>query len=196
MKKVLFLAFLIVSLGYSSGFAQLRITLNPVPAVSGGIVTIPVNIQNINNCGAFTAFFHYNSLGLTYAGYDTVGTLLSGSGVSIVDSSSTIRIAYFDFIPLNATSATLLNLRFNFNGTPSALIWNTERTEFSIGNTATKPIIENGRVFNAASTVIFNTQCQDSSVCELATAQYSISTSNATTYQWQKIGRASCRERV
>ncbi len=185
MKKVLFLAFLIVSLGYSSGFAQLRITLNPVPAVSGGIVTIPVNIQNINNCGAFTAFFHYNSLGLTYAGYDTVGTLLSGSGVSIVDSSSTIRIAYFDFIPLNATSATLLNLRFNFNGTPSALIWNTERTEFSIGNTATKPIIENGRVFNAASTVIFNTQCQDSSVCELATAQYSISTSNATTYQWQ-----------
>jgi len=57
MKKGLILSFLIVFLGYAHGFSQLRITLNPVPAVSGGVITVPVSIQNISNCGAFTAFF-------------------------------------------------------------------------------------------------------------------------------------------
>lgn len=166
-------------------FAQLRVSLNPTPAASGSVVTVPVEIHDLSNCGAFTAFFHYNSAGLSYAGIDTVGTLLSGSGVSVIDSNNTIRIAYFDFIPLNTASATLIKIRFNFNGTPSALIWNTERTEFSIGSNPTKPIIENGRIFNAATTVAFSAQCQNASVCELGTAQYSISASNATSYQWQ-----------
>jgi len=186
MKKALFLTLLLTLSAFSMGFAQLRVILNPTPAASGSIVTVPVQIQNISNCGAFTAFFHYNSAGLSYAGIDTVGTLLSGTGVSVVDSNNTIRIAYFDFTPtLNSSSGTLIKIRFNFNGTPSALIWNTERTEFSIGSTATKPIMENGRVFNAASTVNFTAQCQNASVCELATAQYSITASNATSYQWQ-----------
>ncbi|MFM8318669.1 MAG: cohesin domain-containing protein, partial [Bacteroidota bacterium] len=185
MRNALFLSLLLTLSAFSMGFAQLSVTLNPTPAASGGIVTVPVQVQNLSNCGAFTAFFHYNSAGLSYAGIDTVGTLLGNSFVSVVDSNNTIRIAYFDFVPLNSSSGTLIKIRFNFNGTPSALIWNTERTEFSIGSTATKPLIENGRVFNAASTVNFTAQCQNASVCELATAQYSITASNATSYQWQ-----------
>lgn len=185
MKKCLLLSLFLTFSVISLGFAQLRITLNPTPAASGGVVTIPVGIQNISNCGAFTAFFHYNPSGLTFAGIDTVGTLMSGTGVSVVDSNNTIRIAYFDFVPLTSASATLIKIRFNFNGNPSALIWNTERTEFSIGSTPTKPILENGRVFNAASTVGFTAQCQDAAVCELATAQFSVTATSATTYQWQ-----------
>lgn len=185
MKKSLIVAIILTFSVISLGFAQLRVTLNPISAASGGIVTVPVQIQNISNCGAFTAFFHYNSSGLTYAGIDTVGTLVGGTQVSVVDSNNTIRIAYFDFVSLAASSATLINIRFNFNGTPSALIWNTERTEFSIGSVATKPIMENGRVFNAASTVNFTTQCQDASVCELVAAQFGVTAINASAYQWQ-----------
>ena len=185
MKKALFAALFLTLSSISMSFAQLRVSLNPTPAVSGTIITVPVEIHNLSNCGAFTAFFHYNSAGLSYAGIDTVGTLLSGSGVSVIDSNNTIRIAYFDFVPLNTASATLIKIRFNFNGTPSALIWNTERTEFSVGSNPTKPIIENGRVFNASSTVAFSAQCQDATVCELGTAQFSITASNATSYQWQ-----------
>ena len=185
MKKPLILVFLLTWLVTQSAFAQLRLTLDPIAAPSSSTVTVPITVQNISNCGAFTAFFHYNSAALTFQGYDTAGTLLSNSGVSVIDSNNTIRIAYFDFVPLNAANATLLKVRFTFNGNPSALIWNTARTEFSIGSTPTIPVLENGRVFNAASTVGFTSQCQDATVCELGTATYSVTATNALTYQWQ-----------
>lgn len=185
MKSLFLLLFSALFIIGHEATAQLRLSINPTAAASGGIVTIPVTIQNISNCGAFTAFFHYNQAGLTFQGIDTVGTLLGGSGVSVIDSNSTIRIAYFDFVPLNSSNATLINIRFNFNGTPSALIWNTARTEFSIGSTPTIPVLENGRVFNAASSVNFTSQCQDATVCELGTASFNIAATNASSYQWQ-----------
>lgn len=75
MKKALFAALFLTLSSFSMSFAQLRVSLNPTPAASGSVVTVPVEIHDLSNCGAFTAFFHYNSAGLSYAGIDTVGTL-------------------------------------------------------------------------------------------------------------------------
>jgi hypothetical protein len=196
MKKIIFylLALVLVS---AQGFAQGSLSV-PSTAYNTGSISVPITASGFNDVGGFSLKLTVNaSSSLSTVDLDTNGTILSGSGrnadLSISVTGNTVTINYTDLsvgsgFNLNGT-VPLVNLTLNFNGTPSAVIWDTDpnATSFSDAQGANLPIstFTNGIINVTGSGAVFTSLCTDVSGCENASATFAITTTTATSYQWQ-----------
>ena len=197
MKKII-LSLLALVLIAVQGHAQGTLSVPSSTTYSTGAISVPVTASGFNDVGGFSLKLTLNAASsLSTVGLDTNGTVLSGSGrnddLSISVNGNTVTINYTDlsvgagFI-LDGT-VPLVKLALNFNGTPSAILWDTDpnATSFSDALGSTLPIgtFTNGIINVSGSGAIFSSACTAVSGCENASATFTLTGASATSYQWQ-----------
>jgi len=197
MKKII-LSLLALVLIAVQGHAQGTLSVPSSTTYSTGAISVPVTASGFNDVGGFSLKLTLNAASsLSTVGLDTNGTVLSGSGrnddLSISVTGNTITINYTDLtvgsgFDLNGT-VPLVKLALNFNGTPSAILWDTDpnATSFSDALGSTLPIgtFTNGIINVSGSGAIFSSACTAVSGCENASATFTLTGTTAVSYQWQ-----------
>ena len=197
MKKII-LSLLALVLIAVQGHAQGTLSVPSSTTYSTGAISVPVTASGFNDVGGFSLKLTLNAASsLSTVGLDTNGTVLSGSGrnddLSISVTGNTITINYTDLtvgsgFDLNGT-VPLVKLALNFNGTPSAILWDTDpnATSFSNALGSTLPIgtFTNGIINVSGSGAIFSSACTAVSGCENASATFTLTGTTAVSYQWQ-----------
>ena len=196
MKKII-LSLLALVLIAVQGHAQGTLSV-PTTTYATGAISVPVTASGFNDVGGFSLALTLNAASsISTVGLDTTGTVLSGSGrnddLSISVTGNTITINYTDLtvgtgFDLNGT-VPLVKLALNFNGTPSAILWDTDpnATSFNDALGSTLPIgtFTNGIINASGSGAIFSSACTAVSGCENASATFTLTGASATSYQWQ-----------
>ena len=176
-------------------FSQtLSLTL-PVRPVSPSAtqIDVPIQLNGTASVGSFQFAITYDATQLSYVGPILSGTLLAGQNVIFNGATpGEVRGAFaaaVGTLPLN--TGVLCTLRFN-RVSPTAplsyLVWNRSgsSTFFALGNgSQISPLQTNsGVIYPQGVTTTIGTNNGDQSVCELDTARFTVTGSNATQYQW------------
>jgi hypothetical protein len=119
--------------GSISAAAVTQLSLPQITAVAGNNISVPLNVENLENVGAISLRINYDPAVLTFNGVSNApasGNFTSGATGGI------ITLGWFDINPLNIVSGTLVNLEFTYNGNSTDLIFNTSQCEISnsVGN--------------------------------------------------------------
>ena len=177
MKKIFFSVLALTLIAVHS-HAQGTLTV-PSTTYPSGLISVPVTASGFNNVGGFSLKMTINaSASLTTVDLDTSGTVLSGSGrnddLSISVNGNTVTINYTDLtvgvgFNINGT-VPLVKLALNFNGTPSAVLWDTDpnATSFSDAQGSNLPIgtFNNGIINVSGSGAVFASNCTEVNGCE------------------------------
>ncbi|MBM3410246.1 MAG: hypothetical protein FJY18_01260, partial [Bacteroidetes bacterium] len=124
----------------NSGSVTLSILSEPLTIVAGlgnvlgcqaSSVSVPVNLSNAFAVSAASLKVLYNPTQITYTGFGSVSSALSGSGVNVTAFGDTLTISWSSSQPINL-NGTLLNLQFNvLTSTGGSLSWNSSGSQLT-----------------------------------------------------------------
>jgi hypothetical protein len=151
-----------------SNAALLTVTAPAIYTTAGGItnscsgnLTIPVSVVNCNNVGSISLALNYDPVKLTFEGYHSLHSGLSGGMLIINNTGNRIMLSWASTNPLNVGNGILVKLDFTGNAAISTtLTWdmqtpgNCEYSDVS-GNIFTS-FFNNGSVTIAANALIAN----------------------------------------
>ena len=92
-----------------------------------GNITVPITVTNCNNVGAISLTLNYDTTKLTFEGYQSPNSELSG-GMLIVNASATqVILSWVSVSPANIGSGTLIEYNFKAGaGISTTLSWDTQ----------------------------------------------------------------------
>ena len=193
----------VVSSGTAS-VTSLPATLNVIPApvlttiaptmtaTAGTLISVPIDVLNFGGISAFNLTLNYTPSVMTYSGVANMNPGLSTGDPSlfIFENGTTPGewfMAYNSMIPATIGNGKLLDLKFNYIGGYTPLVWKLvphENAEYAdpLGNVLPSIWI-NGSINSIGGTAI-TVQPDDATGCEGGSTSYSITAPGATNYQW------------
>ena len=92
-----------------------------------GNITVPITVNNCNNVGAISLVLNYDNTKLTFEGYQSTNSELSG-GMIIVNATTTqVILSWASVNPADIGFGTLIEYNFKANaGISTALTWDTQ----------------------------------------------------------------------
>ncbi|MDP2187098.1 MAG: T9SS type A sorting domain-containing protein [Sphingobacteriaceae bacterium] len=167
-------------------FAQFTGTIPVIQAAPGATVVVPILGQG-SGINAFNIGVRFNPAVLTFQSVNTSGTPVSGGIFTSNLNGNQVEMA---FVGSNlSVTDTLVKLIFTYNaqGGVSQLLWNREYTEFTgANNQLISETLINGALFTNAVPNLVTATNGDRQICELGTAQFTVTAAGATTFQWQR----------
>ena len=156
----------------------------------GQTISVPVVVTNFVDIAAFSLTLGYDTSRLQFTGFTANAAVQNGAIVNSVGTQ--IRASWFNINPATIGNGTLITLQFLTKSLgQSTLVWNTTQqgaNEFADFNgTVLLSTFTNGLVNVSGTTASITQQPISSAVIEGSTASFSVSASNATTYQWQEL---------
>ncbi len=172
---------------------QILVKAGKVYACAGGIAIVPVTINNLVDITSFTLNLNFNQNYLIFLNTTALNTALSGGSWSATAANGVLTVTWFSSSPVSIASATLCNLHFTYYPVGNyPLIWDTATTGVCSFYTSTNlefpSVYANGFVFNAAASITHQPYATVVSTHE--TARFTVSSSGAPTYQWQRSTNA------
>ncbi len=158
-------------------------------ACAGSDVLVPVGVQFASNIAAISLTLQYNPASLAFVDYENLNSQLAGGSINTFNLPGEWRFSWYSITPINIASGNLFDLKFNYLGGSSDLVWdvvnpgNCEYDNFD-GNVVAASYI-NGHVGPSATLAVVSSQPMNTSVIDGNNASFSVVASNATTYQWQ-----------
>ena len=188
MKKIFRNGLFTVLMTLVSGqiFAQFTGSMPVTQAVPGTQVVVPILAQ-ASGINAFNIGVKFDPAVLTFQSVDVTGTPLASALFTNNLNGNELQMA---FIGSNlSVTDTLLKIVFTYNaqGGVSQLLWNREYTEFTgANNQLMAETLTNGALFSNAVPNLVSATNGDQEICELGTAQFSVTAAGATAFQWQR----------
>jgi hypothetical protein len=90
-----------------------------------GEVVVPLLIENSDTISAMSLTIAYNTINLTYVGYQNANDLLSAGYLFVNSNDGKIIISWASLDPIIVTDSLLLELKFNSLSGNSSLTWDT-----------------------------------------------------------------------
>lgn len=186
------LVFLGMAVNNSVSAQSIQVRAGTVTSCGGDTVSLPISILNANNLGAISLSLNYNNANLTYVGYHGANANLGSNlivNATMMGNTPQVRIAWFNIVPINL-NGVLLNMRFVASGN-STMVWdlvtpgNCELAD-SAANVLSNVSYVNGNVSAALAPVITQQPTSSVQVIAGASATFSVTASNAASYQWQR----------
>ena len=148
-------------------------------------IVVPITVTDLNGVSAISLVLQYDDTKISYEGYQDVHDSISGDFfVNVLDGR--IYMSWYNIIPANVGTGTLLNLRFEGISGTSPLTWDVANCDFA--NESGAPIAAsytNGTVTVYAPPAI-TSQPRNVSVVSGQNAVFSLSaTGHNISYQWQ-----------
>lgn len=122
-------------------------TIPTVRGVPGKDVTVPVNVQQLNNIGSISLKVTYDQTKLTFKQVSN----FSGSGFVTNASSGVLSFAWFGTTFLNIGTGKLMDLVFSYTGGSSAVGFNSAQSQVTDGVGNTLSLTLTGGVVNQDS---------------------------------------------
>ena len=171
-------------------YAQTITTTAGTLSSCAGQVVVPVTVTNFSGVASVSLVLNFNSSVLTYDGYQNMNAVFP-SGTYIVNSvNSKIIISWAAINPVSIGSGTLIELKFNTNGSSGSLTWDTQTAGYcEYGNydgTALPATFVNGAVNSAGQVPAINGQPSNVTVVMSNNTSFYVSATGVTSYQWQK----------
>jgi hypothetical protein len=159
-------------------------------ACVGQTISVPVVVTNFVDIAAFSLTLGYDTSRLQFTGFTANAAVQNGAIVNSVGTQ--IRASWFNINPATIGNGTLITLQFLTKSLgQSVLVWNTTQqgaNEFADFNgTVLLSTFTNGLVNVSGTSASITQQPISSAVIEGSPASFSVSASNATTYQWQEL---------
>jgi hypothetical protein len=131
-------------------------------APSGLNVTVPVNIKNLSNAGAFSLKVQYNTSVLTYTGYSNQP---SSGNFSAGASGGVVSFGWFNTTPIGIDSGKFVDLHFTYNSGTTDLTFLTTQCEITntLGDVISPIIYLNGSVV-ANTAPYFSVEMPDTTI--------------------------------
>jgi len=163
-------------------------TYLPTSGVCPGSITIPVTVTNFTGIAAFSLTFSYNTSFMTYTGYQSLNTALSGGEFQINASSDKIYLSWISTAAATIGDGTIVELLFGASSGSTALTWDTqtygncEYTDIE-GDQVTAVYTNGNLTLYGLPTVV--TQTSDRVIAKGQSTSFSITASGqGLIYQW------------
>ena len=123
-----------ISVTYQNGSVStvpVVLTLGSVVGTTGGLVNVPLNVQNLNSVGAISLKIDYTS---SVATFDSVSGDPSGVTFTANASGGVLTLAWFDATgthPLHFGTGTLVNLAFTYNTGSTSLQFDASQSQIA-----------------------------------------------------------------
>lgn len=154
----------------------------------GSILNVPISGTDIDNFEFFSMKLAYDPTIMTYVNYSNVNPGLSGGTLTVTPASGEIQVQFNSANLVNLGSGNILTLEFNYIGGSSNLNWSTIAGECEFTNLITGILpatFVDGSVNPSALTPSISANPGNQSVVENMTSTFSITSLNATNFQWQ-----------
>lgn len=164
-------------------------TTLPTTSVCPGNIVVPVTVTNFTSVAAFSLTFSYNLSVLTYTGYQTLNTALSGGSFIAGAVDGKVYMSWSSANPVTMTDGTIVEILFNNATGASGLTWDTQTTgnceySYADGSPITSVYVNGNITTYGVPTVV--THPQNSTIANGQNTTFGIAaTGTSLTYLWQ-----------
>jgi len=181
--SVFVIAFLYATISFSQN--TIITTVVPVEACPGSVV-VPIHGQYLANVGSMSLGLFYDTVFLTYTGYQNKNPALAGGFFMINDLGGEVRVSWFTpGTAISIPDGILFDFLFTYDHCIGELNWNPNPnvTQYTTPNSVVLPaIFIDGQVSSSAIT----SQPPDYSATVNQNASFSVTAPGSTTIQWQE----------
>ncbi|MCX6270320.1 MAG: cohesin domain-containing protein [Bacteroidetes bacterium] len=167
-------------------------TLPNLTACPGTPVSLPVIVDNFTGIASISMTVNLNPLVLTYTGYTLNPSLTGGTAVvNCPPPYNQLILAWFSLSPATlASGSVLVTFNFSYSGGTMPLTFDLANNGACLYSNITGEILpsvwNNGSVSPSAPLPTVTSQPADVSANSGTSANFIITSTNATTYQWQE----------
>ncbi len=168
---------------------KITTTAATISGCPGNTLVVPVNVQRFIDVASFSLTLNYNPAVLTFAGYQSLHSNLSGANILINSANNSVLMTCYSTTPITIGDNLLVELLFTGVPGSSALTWNTlmpGACEYvTLDGTTIFTNFVNGTV-TVHQPPLINTQPVNKTIYIGGSSTFSVSASGTTLgYQWQ-----------
>ncbi len=153
----------------------------------GGVVTVPITVNNFADVASVSLKLSYDVNSLTYTGYQNPNPAINSGFLQINATGGQVALAWFNISPVTiANGGLLVEFLFNYVQNFSLLTWDPTPGNclYSNAGGATLPSVYfNGAVISAGPMITLNPV--NVSLNSGLNATYQVTATNATAFHWQ-----------